>query len=134
MVLKERLQEMNYMSHVWRRKTYRCWKPLLKLIQAPRKRVTEKNMIWLKKQFLHNIDYARLWDFNLKIPMGYETSPTYFYLTKIGLIRKLNEPELTNELKSMIKNVPAHLPPVNHHVIKSFLTRLSISWHMLEKC
>ena len=57
-----------------------------------------------------------------------------FYLTERGLIRKPNKPELTTELKRMItKNIPTHLPPANHHVIKPFLTRLSILWHMLEK-
>ena len=40
--------------------TYSCWKPFLKLRKAPRKKVREKNMIWLKKQFLHHLEYARL--------------------------------------------------------------------------
>ena len=112
-----------------------CWKPFLKLRKAPRKRVREKNMIWLKKRFLHHIDYARLRNFKLKILMGYEILPTCFYLTKRGLIRKPNKTELTTQLKSMIrKNIPTHLPPANYHIIKSFLTWLSILWHMLEKC
>ena len=80
-------------------------------------------MIWLKKQFLHYIDYACLRDFNLRILMGYEISPKCFYLTKNGLIRKPNKPELKTELKSMItKNIPTQLLPENHQVIKSFLT------------
>ena len=58
--------------------TYSCWKPFLKLRKAPRKRVREKNMIWLKKQFLHHLDYAHLRDFDLRILMGYEILPTFF--------------------------------------------------------
>ena len=88
------------MSHVWKRKTYSCWKPLLR--KAPRKRVREKNIIWLKKQFSHHIEYAGFQDFDLKFLVGFEISPTCFYLTKRGLIRKSNKPELTTELKSMI--------------------------------
>ena len=65
-------------------------------------------------KFLRNIDYARLRDFDLKILMGYEISPTYFYLTKGSLIGKPNKSELITELKSMItKNIPTHLPPTN---------------------
>ena len=72
-------------------------------------------MIWLKKQFLHHIDYACLRDFNLRILMCYEISPKCFYLTKNGLIRKPNKPELKTELKSMItKNIPTQLLPANH--------------------
>ena len=75
----------------------------------------EKNIIWLKKQFSHHIEYARFQDFDLKFLVGFEISPTFFYLTKRGLIRKSNKPELTTELKSMItKNIPTHLPLANH--------------------
>ena len=63
-------------------------------------------------KFSHHIYYARLWDFNLKILMGYEISPICIYLTKRGLIRKPNKSELITEIKSMItKNIPSHLPP-----------------------
>ena len=73
---------------------------------------------------LRHIDYARLRDFDLSIFMGYKISPTCFYLTKGGLIRKPNKSELITELKSMItKNIPTHLPPTNHHknVIINFM-------------
>ena len=83
------------------------------------KKTSEKKEYDLAKEtdkFLCHIDYARLQDFDLKILMGYEISPTCFYLTKGGLIRKPNKSELITELKSMItKNVPTHLPPTNHH-------------------
>ena len=69
----------------------------------------EKNIIWLKKQFLYHIDYARLRDLDLKILMGYEISLTCFYPIKRGLIGKPNKSELTTELKSIIKNIPTHL-------------------------
>ena len=73
-------------------------------------------MIWLKKQFLHHIDYACLRDFDIRILMGYEISPKCFYLTKNGLIRKPNNPELETELKSMItKNICQQIiTPSNH--------------------
>ena len=74
---------------------------------------------------MSDINYARLRDFDLKILMGYEISPTCFYLTKRGLIQKPNKSELTTELKSMItKNFPMHLPPIDHHrnVIIDFMT------------
>ena len=66
-------------------------------------------------KFLRHIDYAHLQDFDLKILMGYEISPTCFYLTKGGLIRKPNKSELITELKSVIKNIPTHFRPTNHH-------------------
>ena len=48
--------------------------------------------------------------------MGYEITPTCFYLTKRGFIRKPNKSELVTELKSMItKSIPTYLPPTNHH-------------------
>ena len=56
--------------------------------------------------------------------MGYEISPTCFYLTKRSLIQKPNNYEVITELKSMItKNIPTHLPPANHHrnVIVDFM-------------
>ena len=55
--------------------------------------------------------------------MGYKISPTCFYLTKGGLIRKPNKSELLTELKIMIRtNIPTHLPPTNYQrnvIIKS---------------
>ena len=67
-------------------------------------------------KFLRDIDYARLRDFDLKILISYEISPTCFYLIKRGLIQKANKFELMTELKSSIKkNIPTHLPPTNHH-------------------
>ena len=60
--------------------------------------------------------------------MGYEISPTCFYLTKRSLIQKPNNYEVITELKSMItKNVPTHLPPANHHrnVIVDFMAYAS---------
>ena len=48
--------------------------------------------------------------------MGYEISPTCFYLTKGGLTQKPNKSGLITELKSMItKNILTHLPPTDHH-------------------
>ena len=73
------------------------------------KRNSEKKEYDLAKEtvkFLSHIDYARLRDFDLKILMGHEISPTCFHLTKRGLIRKPNKSELKTELKSMItKNI-----------------------------
>ena len=60
--------------------------------------------------------------------MGYEISPTCFYLTKRSLIQKPNNYEVITELKSMItKNIPTHLPPANHHrnVIVDFMAYAS---------
>ena len=91
------------------------------------KKKSEKKEYDLAKEtfkFLRHIDYAHLQDFDLKILMGYEISPTCFYLTKGGLIRKPNKSELITELKSMItKNIPTHLPPTNHqrNVIINFM-------------
>ena len=91
------------------------------------KKKSEKKAYDLAKEtvkFLRHIDYARLRDFDLKIFMGYKISPTCFYLTKGGLIRKPNKSELITELKSMItKNIPTHLQPANHHrnVIINFM-------------
>ena len=73
------------------------------------KRNSEKKEYDLAKEtvkFLSHIDYARLRNFDLKILMGHEISPTCFHLTKRGLIRKPNKSELKTELKSMItKNI-----------------------------
>ena len=74
---------------------------------------------------MSGINYARLRDFDLKILMGYEISPTCFYLTKRGLIQKPNKSELTTELKSMITKIfSTHLLPIYHHrnVIIDFMT------------
>ena len=82
------------------------------------KKKSEKKEYDLAKEtfkFLRHIDYAHLQDFDLKILMGYEISPTCFYLTKGGLIRKPKS-ELVTELESMIsKNIPMHLLPTNYH-------------------
>ena len=51
-----------------------------------------------KVRFLCHIDCARLQDFDHKTVMGLEISPTCFYLTKVGLMRKPNK-SLTIELK-----------------------------------
>ena len=83
------------------------------------KKKSEKKEYDLTKEtvkLLRHIDYARLRDFDLKILMGYEISPTCFRLKKGGLIRKPNKSKLITELKSMItKHIPTHLPPTNHH-------------------
>ena len=101
---------MNFMSHVWHRKTYSCRKPFLKLRKVTRK--SEKKEYDLAKEtvnFLRGIDHARLQDFGLRILMGYKISPTCFYLTRGGLIQKPSKSELITELKSMItKNIPTH--------------------------
>ena len=90
------------------------------------KKKSEKKEYDLAKEtvkFLRHIDYAHLRDFGLKILMGYEISPTCFYLTRGGLIRKPNKSELITELKSVItKNIPTHFPPTNHrNVIIDFM-------------
>ena len=54
-------------------------------------------------------------DFDVKIFVGYEISPTCFYVIKRGLIRKPNKSGMTTELKSVIKNIPTHLRPKDHH-------------------
>ena len=70
--------------------------------------------------------------------MGYEISRTCFYLTRRGLIRKPNKSEVITELKSMIiKNIPPHLPPTDHHrnVIIDFMAyarKISIKKQNLE--
>ena len=72
--------------------------------------------------------------------MGYEISPTCFYLTKRSLIQKPNNYEVITELKSMItKNIPTHLPPANHHrnVIVDFMayaSKLAIKKRNLKTC
>ena len=83
------------------------------------KKKSEKKEYDLAKEtvkLLRHIDYARLRDFDLKILMGYEISPTCFHLKKGGLIRKPNKSKLITELKCMItKHIATHLPPTNHH-------------------
>ena len=83
------------------------------------KKKSEKKEYDLAKEtvkILRHIDYARLRDFDVKILMGYEISPTCFYLTKGGLIRKPDKSELITELKGMItKYIPTHFPPTNHY-------------------
>ena len=89
------------------------------LANREKTRLTEKKEYDLAKEtvkLLRHIDYARLRDFDLKILMGYEISPTCFHLKKGGQIRKPNKSKLITELKSMItKHIPTHLPPTNHH-------------------
>ena len=58
----------------------------------------EYNFAKEKVRFLRHIDCARLQDFDHKTVMGLEISPTCFYLTKVGLIRKPNK-SFTIELK-----------------------------------
>ena len=83
------------------------------------KKMNERKEYDLAKKtvkFLRHINYARLQNFDLQVLMGYEISPTCFYLTKRGLIRKPNKSELTTELKSTIaNNIPTHLPRIDHH-------------------
>ena len=83
------------------------------------KKKSEKKEYDLAKEtvkLLRHIDYARLRDFDLKILMSYEISPTCFHLKKGGLIRKPNKSKLITELKCMItKHIATHLPPTNHH-------------------
>ena len=62
-------------------------------------------------QFLRSIDYGRLRGFDMKSLMGYEISPTSFYLTKDGFMRKADKAQLATELKQMLgENPPANLP------------------------
>ena len=76
------------------------------------KKKSEKKEYDLAKEavnFLRCIDHAHLQDFGLRILMGYKISPTFFYLTRGGLIQKPNKSEVITELKSMItKNIPMH--------------------------
>ena len=73
--------------------------------------------------------------------MGYEISPTCFHLTKRSLIRKPNQSELINELKSMItKIIPTHLPPTDHHrkviivaYVMAYARKVSIKKQNLKK-
>ena len=58
----------------------------------------EYNFAKEKVRFLRHIDSARLQDFDHKTVMCLEISPTCFYLTKVGLIRKPNK-SFTIELK-----------------------------------
>ena len=51
----------------------------------------EYNFAKEKVRFLRHIDSARLQDFDHKTVMCLEISPTCFYLTKVGLIRKPNK-------------------------------------------
>ena len=96
------------------------------------KKKSEKKEYDLAKETvkcLHHIGYARLRNFDLRILMGYEISPTCFYLTKRGLIRKPNKSELITELKSMIiKIIPTHLRDHHRNVIIDFMV------YVLEKC
>ena len=77
---------------------------LLKTIPKTKKSVkkkSEKIEYDLAKETvkcLCDTGYARLRDFDLKILMGYEISPTCFYVTKRGLIRTPNKSELITEL------------------------------------
>ena len=109
---------MNSMSHVWQKKTQ-----LLETIPKTRKstkKKSEKKEYDLAKwtvKFLRHLDYACLRDFDVKIFVGYEISPTCFCVIKRGLIRKPNKSEMTTELKSVIKNIPTHLRPTDHHRI-----------------
>ena len=96
------------------------------------KKKSEKKEYDLAKETvkcIRHIDYTRLRDFDLKILMGYEISPTCFYLTKGGLIRKPNKSELITELKSMIiKIISTHLQDHHRNVIIDFMA------YVLEKC
>ena len=66
-------------------------------------------------KFLRLIDYGRSRGFDMRVLMSYEISPTSFYLTKDGLMRKSNKSELVTELKGMLaEKPPANLPPTIH--------------------
>ena len=85
-------------------------------------------MIWLKKQLKFYV-ILTMQDFDLKIIMGYEISPTCIYLTKRGLIQKPSKSELITELKSIItKIIPTHLQDHQRNVIIDFMA------YVLEKC
>ena len=112
-------------------KTCSCWKPFLKLRNAPRKRVRKKNMIWVKKQ---SDFYIILTMFACKILISkfswaVKLHLHAFILQKKGLIQKPNKSELTTELKSVITKIFQHICH-QQIIIKMWL---SISWHMLEK-
>ena len=90
-------------------------------IPKTRKKEKKKNTVTkndLNKEtvkFLRLIDYGRLRGFDMKVLMSYEISPTSFYLTKDGLMRKSNKSELATELKGMTtEKAPAILPPTKH--------------------
>ena len=82
--------------------------------RKPKQKVSSAKSYDLNKetvQFLRYIDYGRLRGFDMKTLMSYEISPTSFYLTKDGLMRKSDKSKLTTELKDMLDhNPPTNLP------------------------
>ena len=65
--------------------------------------------------FIRNVDYARLRNFNLQILFPSEITPTSFYLMKDGFFRKPDKAELASELKTFVKSeILSTLPPTAH--------------------
>ena len=62
-------------------------------------------------KFLRQIDFARLRGFDMKVLLSYEISPTSFYLTKDGLMRKTGKSDLVTELRGMIHEKPPVVLP-----------------------
>ena len=62
--------------------------------------------------------------------MGYQISPTCFYLTTRDLIRELNKSELTTELENTIKNIPTYFQRINDFM--AYATKVSIKEQNLK--
>ena len=64
-------------------------------------------------QFLRYIDYGRLRGFDMKTLMSYEISPTSFYQTKEGLMRKSSseDSKIRRSLFRIKKDLPTAGPP-----------------------
>lgn len=55
--------------------------------------------------FLIHIEYTHLRQSDLVIPMKFEITHIFFYLTKDGLTQKPTNSEFTTELKSMVSKL-----------------------------
>lgn len=82
--------------------------------QSGKKKSKVRKAIDVRKEtvnFVRTIDYARLRQLDVSDLLKYEITPTSFYLTKDGELRKSPKSELTRELKDLLETpCPAELP------------------------
>ena len=63
---------------------------------------------------MRNVDYARLRGFNIENILQYELTPTSFFLTKYGFLRKSQKSQLATEIKKLFDgDFPQVLPPTS---------------------
>ena len=57
-------------------------------------------------EFMQHIDIARMRNYDISYLLQHEITPTSFFLTKDGMLRKSQKSELTSEIKKLLPEIP----------------------------